>query len=305
MRKASLLSFLQAQREHSSVPATRHAASASARNLTRRRLQLARWVELFVLLLPPERLGKFLLARSHEGTFRATGRSATEVLQLRVERGGVVAESSGARLLLGGSTHRLGRQSRRLLHARPLLNPCPFAHLRGECRRLGTSGIIARRSGPERRGRTRRVGASAPERVRLGRKDPVVEGEEVARREEKVVVLERLAEDERFHRVFLPGRRLADVLDRGAAERKEVSKSYFLASQLEFVDLQASLGDGMLDPVDKHGPALILPLAVAGQAPHVKDGFDRFGPADLTPVGGPHSWWLTAGSESSGKGSVN
>jgi hypothetical protein len=39
-------------------------------------------------LLPPERLGKFLLARSHEGTFRATGRSATEVLQLRASQMG-------------------------------------------------------------------------------------------------------------------------------------------------------------------------------------------------------------------------
>lgn len=54
-------------------------------------------------------------------------------------------------------------------------------------------------------------------------------------------------------------------------------------------DAQARLGDAVPDPVDEHGPADVLPLAVARQAPHVEDALDRLGAADLAAVGRAHA----------------
>lgn len=47
---------------------------------------------------------------------------------------------------------------------------------------------------------------------------------------------------------------------------------------------QARLGDRMLYPMHKHLPSLVLPLAVARDAPHVEDGFDGLGSANLALV---------------------
>ena len=118
-----------------------------------------------------------------------------------------------------------------------------------------------RETAVHRRERGRNVACSRPatrpgqqERMRLRRKHKVIQRHKVRRREQEIVVLERLRQHKTFHTVAMPHGHGIHVIDRACAGTSQAVRH----------------------PGGKHLPATFLPHRIACRAPHVQHTFNHF-----------------------------